>query len=60
MQEFEAGQLSHSLIIQCRILYRILNNIDVYEEPILRTKKVQYYAVEFEASEENRIVHESL
>ena len=46
--------------IQYKLLYTISNNIDVYGEPVPRTKKVHYRAVKFEACEENRIISESL
>ena len=38
----------------------ISNNIEVYENPVARTKKILHYAAKFEAGEEKRIVHESL
>ena len=37
-----------------------VNNIEAYEEPVSRKKKVHHRAVKFEASEENRIENESL
>ena len=40
--------------------YTILNNIEVYEEPVPWTKNAPYCAVKFEAGEKNRIVYESL
>ena len=40
---------------QYRNLYTILNNIDVYEEQVGRTKKIPHCAVKFEAGKENRI-----
>ena len=46
--------------LQYKLLYIILNNIEIYEEPVLRTNKIPYCGVEFETGEENRIVHESL
>ena len=50
----EVGALH--LWCQYKLLYTILNNIEVYEEPVPRTKKIPYYVVEFKAGEENRIV----
>ena len=47
---------SHSI----QTLYTILNNIEVYEEPVPWTKKMPHCPVKFKASEENRIVYESL
>ena len=46
--------------VQYKLLYTISNNLVDYEEPVPRTKKIPHCVVEFEASEENRIVHESL
>ena len=40
---------------QYRNLYTISNNIEVYEEQVLRTKKIPRYAVKFESGKENRI-----
>ena len=40
--------------------YTILNNIEIYGEPVPRTKEIPHYAVKFDADEENRIVFESL
>ena len=45
---------------QYNFLYTISNNIELYEEPVPRTKKIPHRAFTFEASEENRIVYESL
>ena len=45
---------------QYKLLCTISNNIEVYEEPVPWTNKIPHCAVEFEAGEENRIVHESL
>ena len=46
--------------IQYKLLYIIWNNIEVYEEPVSRNKKILHHAVKFEAGEENRNVYESL
>ena len=43
------------LILQYRNLYTISNNIEVYEGPVSRTKKIPHCAVKFEAGKENRI-----
>ena len=45
---------------QHKLWHTISNNIEVYKEQVLRTKKIPYRAVKFEAGEENRIIHESL
>ena len=45
---------------QYKLLYAISNNIEVYEEPVERTKKIPHYAVKFETGEKKRNVHESL
>ena len=45
---------------QYKLLYTISNNIEVYEEPVSRTKKIPHRAVEFMAGEENRTVYDSL
>ena len=45
---------------QYKLLYTILNNIQVYEEPVPSAKKIPHCAVKFEASEKNRIVYENL
>ena len=45
---------------QYKLLCTISNNIEVNEDTVPRTKKIPYCAVKFEASEEKRIVHESL
>ena len=47
-------------LVQYKLLYTILNNIEVYEEPVPRTKKIPHCAVRFEAGEENSIIHECL
>ena len=47
-------------IRQYKLLCTILNNIEVYNEPVPRTKKPSYAAVKFEVGEEDRIVYESL
>ena len=36
------------------------NSIEVYEEPVQRTKKIPYCTAQFEVGEENRIVYKSL
>ena len=36
------------------------NNIEVYEEPVPRTKKHSHDIVKFEAGEQNRTVYEKL
>ena len=41
-----------------KLLYTISNNIEVYKESVPQTKNISHCAVKFEASEENRIVHE--
>ena len=38
----------------------IADNIAIDEQAVPRTKKILYCAVEFEASEENKIMYESL
>ena len=38
----------------------ISNNIEVYEEPMPRTKKIPHCVVKFEAGEANRIVQENV
>ena len=45
---------------QYKFLCTILNNIDVYEESVPRTKKIPHCAVKFEAVKENGTVYESL
>ena len=45
---------------QYKFLCTILNNIDVYEESVPRTKKIPHCAVKFEAGKENGNVYESL
>ena len=47
-------------MLQYELLYTISNNIEVYHEPVPRTKKIVHYIVKFEADEENGIVYESL
>ena len=47
-------------IYHYKVLYTISNNFGVYEEPVPRAKKIPHIAVKFEASEENRIISESL
>ena len=44
------------LPFQYKLLCTTSSNIEVYEEPMPRTKKVPHCLVEFEAGEENRIV----
>ena len=43
-----------------KLLHTFSNNIEVYEEPKQRTKKIPHYAVKFEAGQEKRIVYDSL
>ena len=45
---------------QYKLLRITFDNIEVYEEPVARIKRIPHCAVKFEASEENRIVNESL
>ena len=47
-------------MLQYKLLYTISNNIEVYEEPVPRTKKIIHYIVKSGADEENGIVCESL
>ena len=47
-------------LVQYKLLYIILNNTEVYKEPVPRTKKIPCFAVKFEAGEENSIIHECL
>ena len=48
-------------IWQYKLLYTISNNIEVYEDPVTRTKKISHCALKFGAKfEENRIVNKSL
>ena len=56
----EQGNMIQFHSFQYKLLYTILNNIEVCEEPVLRKKKIFQCAVKFEAGEENRIVYESL
>ena len=49
-----------SEIVHYKLLYTISNNIEVYEEPVPRTKNIPHRAVKFKASEDNRIAYESL
>ena len=46
--------------MQYKHLYIILNNIEVNEWPVPRTKIIPHCAAKLKTSEENRIVHESL
>ena len=46
--------------MQYKLLYTICNSIEVYEDSVLRTKKILHHAIKFMAGEENRIVYESL
>ena len=39
---------------QYKFLGIISNNIEVYEEPVPRTKKIPHRAIKFKAGEENR------
>ena len=43
-----------------KLSYTVLNNIEVYEDPVPRTKKITHLAVKIEASEVNRIVYHSI
>ena len=43
-----------------KLLYTISINIEIYKGPVQQTKKIPHCAVKFKASEENRIVCESL
>ena len=45
---------------QYKTLYAILNNIEVYDEPVPRSGKIPHRSAKFQASEENRIEYESL
>ena len=45
---------------QYELLYAILNNIGVCEQPVSGTMKIHHCAVKFEAGEKNRIVYENL
>ena len=45
--------------IQYKLLYTILNDVEVYEEPVSRTKKFPLCSVEFETGEEKIIEYES-
>ena len=45
---------------QYRNLYTISNNIEAYEGPVSRTKKIPHCAVKFETGKENRIDTEFL
>ena len=45
---------------QYKLLCTISNNIEVYEKPVPRAKRIFHYVVEFEAIEKNRIVYERL
>ena len=47
-------------IYKTNFLCTISNNIEVYEDPVPRTKKIHDCAVKFEAGEEKRIVQEIL
>ena len=40
---------------QSKLVYTITNNIEVFEEPVPRTKKITHCAVKFEAGEEKII-----
>ena len=42
--------------LQYKHLCTISNNIEVYDDPVPRTKEITHHAVKFEAGEENRIV----
>ena len=39
--------------LQYKLLHRVSNNIEVYEEPVPRTKKIPHCAVRFDVGEEN-------
>ena len=43
-------------LIQYKLFYTILNHIEVYEDPVPRTKKISHDAFKFEVGE-NRIVY---
>ena len=43
-------------LIQYKLFYTILNRIEVYEDPVPRTKKISHDAFKFEVGE-NRIVY---
>ena len=45
---------------QYKLLDITLDNIEVYQEPVARIKRIPHRAYKFEAGEENRIVNESL
>ena len=61
LQKIAPEKLSNGVeSCQYKLLNTILNGIEVYEEPVARTKKVPHWALNFEAGEENRILHESL
>ena len=45
---------------QYKYLYIISNNIEVYEEPVPRTKNGFHTAVKFETDEDKGIVYETL
>ena len=47
-------------MLQYKLLYTISNNIEVYEEPVPRPKKIIHYIVKFGADKKNGIVYESL
>ena len=47
-------------IINTNFLYRISDNMEIYEQSLQQTKRIPHCAVKFEAGEETRIVHESL
>ena len=38
------------------ISIQILNNIEIYEKPVPRTKKISHHTAKFKAGQENRIV----
>ena len=45
---------------QDKLLYIISHNIEVYEKPVLQTKKIPHRAAKFKAGEENGIEYGSL
>ena len=52
----DQNKISLQTAEQYKLLYTISNNIEVYEEPVPRTKKIHYCAVKFETDEEERPV----
>ena len=58
--EMHVEQVWGKVLVHFKRLRTISNKIEVYEEPVPRTKKISHCAVKVEAGEENRILNECL